>query len=101
MLWDINFLLFCVNIYIAKRHEETKKVEWIQVKTRLFSMLWKSLILLNSISRSFRKGRGAYWNDYVIQEGVLLMITADYWGWVVSEMAKKSDDIICERTLSP
>ena len=30
MLWDINFLLFCVNMYMAKRHyEEIKKVELI------------------------------------------------------------------------
>ena len=77
MLWDINFLLFCVNMYLTNRHyEKTKKTELILVKIRLFFILWKSLILLNSISRSFRKGWGPYLNDDVIQEGGL---TNDYW----------------------
>ena len=39
MLWDINFLLFCVNMHIVKRHKESKKVVSILVKTRLFSIL--------------------------------------------------------------
>ena len=41
--------------------KETKKVELILVKTWLFFILWRSLILLNSISRSFRKGGGTFW----------------------------------------
>ena len=41
--------------------KETKKVELILVNTRLFFILWRSLILLNSISRSFRNGGGTLW----------------------------------------
>ena len=41
---------FCVNMYIAKGYyEETRKVELILVKTPLFSILWKSLILNNCL----------------------------------------------------
>ena len=78
MLWDINFLLFCVNMYIAKRqYEGIKKVELILVKTRVFS-------IITSTSGE------AYSNDGVIQVGGL---TNDY-GWLrgrcgVSKMAKK------------
>ena len=63
MLWDINFLLFRVNMYIAKRqYEGRKKVELILVKTRVFS-------IITSTSGE------AYSNDGVIQVGSL---TNDY-----------------------
>ena len=63
MLWDINFLLFRVNMYIAKRqYEVRKKVELILVKTRVFS-------IITSTSGE------AYSNDGVIQVGSL---TNDY-----------------------
>ena len=63
MLWDINFLLFRVNMYIAKRqYEGRKKVELILVKTRVFS-------IITSTSGE------AYSNDGVIQLGSL---TNDY-----------------------
>ena len=63
MLWDINFLLFRVNMYIAKRqYEGSKKVELILVKTRVFS-------IITSTSGE------AYSNDGVIQVGSL---TNDY-----------------------
>ena len=64
MLWDINFLVFCVSMYIAKRHyEDTKKVWLILVKERLFSILWTSLILLNSNTSEPIIKRGAYSNE--------------------------------------
>ena len=51
-------------MYIAKRHhEETKKVELILVKASLFSILWKSVILMNSMLRSFRKAERPYSNE--------------------------------------
>ena len=63
MLWDINFLPFRVNMYIAKRqYEGRKKVELILVKTRVFS-------IITSTSGE------AYSNDGVIQVGSL---TNDY-----------------------
>ena len=59
MLWDINFLLFRVNMYIAKRqYEGRKKVELILVKTRVFS-------IITSTSGE------TYSNDDVIQVGGL------------------------------
>ena len=43
MLWYINFLLFCVNMYLAKRHyEETKEVELILRKTRRYFPYFKN-----------------------------------------------------------
>ena len=71
----------------------------ILVKTRLFFILWKSLILLNSITRSFRKG-GAYSNDYVIQDGGL---TNDYSWWQGGGGCPKQSKKwwrICERSFA-
>ena len=53
----------------------------------------KSIILLNSITRSFRKGRGAYSNDDAIQEGVLPMITTNGQGRGGAQNSLKSDDV--------
>ena len=97
MLRYIN--LFCVNMYIAKRHyEETKKGELILVKTWLFSILWKSLYFRTPFQDLLGKGV-AYSNDDLIHEGGL---TNDY-GWLRGkegvQNGKRSDDIICEWSL--
>ena len=89
-----------VHSYIAKRHcEETKKVELVLVKTWLFFILWKSLILLNSISRPFWKERGGLFKWWINSVGgVLPMITADYTGRGCPKWPN-CDDVISEQPL--
>ena len=100
MIWDIHFLLFCVNMYIAKRHyEETKKVELTLVRTRLFPILWKSLILLNSISRSLSIG-GDLFKWWCNSGGGFFQWLRLIAGGGGVQNGQKSDDVIRERPLS-
>ena len=100
MIWDMHFLLFCVNMYIVKRHfEETKKVELTLVRTRLFSILWKSLILLNSISRSLSIG-GDLFKWWCNSGGGFFQWLRLIAGGGGVQNGQKSDDVIRERPLS-
>ena len=80
-------------MYIAKRHYvEEKKVELILVKTWLFSILLKITNTSEFHFKIFKESGGAYSNDDVIQEEILLMITADYRAGV--QNGQKSDDVL-------
>ena len=89
---------FCVNMYIAKGYyEETKKVELILVKTPLFSILWKSLILNNFIVKETLAQVFSYefweiWNNtffiehyrFAIKSKILLIFTIPYlFTWIL------------------